>query len=1071
MEDVSLETLYSEYIFDGCFSLLLHIFSNESSRSGQLMKDESSETHSILNFSVKLLESLSQVQPLHENVDTYIAMMLNIPGSNDYKDEIITMKRARPINGTESKKPSSSEQRSQERIPFRQMRDYNDKQNIQIIVDHIVGHLEADDIIDKMVKFLQGSDIKSQKEDAIFVLKILRRYIEIRFARNLDSNLHSMWEDISCAYPKEVETIQEKYRGLGLTKILYKLLLQDDFEMFKEAISLSIIYVYGGNNKIQNEFYESFTADEESEVLSNLNDRLSMYFNIFKIQEARRIHYLHTDCQADYTQPAEKKEENQMFLLILTFLQALCESQFIEMQVFLREHKLPDHSSQRSFNVLGFLRDSTAVYCKVLNKYNLVVGYKLLDLVTELVQGDVDENISIFLSQTLVYDLCKVLTDYNTNRFTVLGEVFNRDYQTFNSKIIMLFKIILESCDERNRNVLRKHLDVRGLIEIYKSSMIRFSRHFGDLTGGGSEKVDFISDSFFASGFDNSDLDDALNIYILLRCLWNDVSDEEFDEKLLEFLKDIGSSTQDESLEYNALILTRRFLYDLEIVIKKEKKTLIRVWFPLKPALQISSGQMTLGFFAAYCKYSAINNVSELLEHSQHLITLFKVNHQTKNLVGLLFKFYYFVTWIYNYPVILAMNIVNIATYKLENETIYQDSYNRKQVRNMNIAQIVLLCFSLISYWRGFKDSNVSTNWEKYVEKNTMKMKCLAAYIKCKLDSRRCSDLTKYECFAVIKLKGVDSEEFRLIREHALTFKGLKLWLMITNAWFSIKSWEIISQLSFIAIAIGSLFHPLVAMLQLYYIASGSETVEQITKAVFKNPGQLIWTLILLIFATAIYSTIGFFFLNDTFVNSNDNNRLCETAFACFINVLNFGIRSGGGIGDVIQPIPYEGHNTASFFWMAIFNLSFYVIVIILLLSIIFGMIIDTFGEIRDENIKMRNNRRNICSVCGLERAEIEKYADFEQHRAIEHSKWTYVFYVAYLLDKQKNDKNSMTEIENYVMNMYRTKNDDWIPVGRSLTLERAHKKEKVNKESEIDVLTKKIDSLMKNKAQNEMDE
>ena len=1099
LEDVPLETLYSNYIFDGCFSLLLHILNKESDRYGPSIRYEDNKTCSVLNFTVKILESLNKVQPLHKNVDTYLAMMLDIPGSNSYTDEILKIRDARLANRVELKKLSSSERHFGGHMPLTKVNrldeEYNNEQKLQVIVDHIAGHDKADDIIGKMIEFLEESDIKSQKQDIIFVLKILRKYIATRFTGDLDKNAHFMWKDINCIHPKEVETIQEKYRSLGLTKILYRLFLQDDFEVFKEVMSLSIVYVYGGNDKVQSEFYESFTADEESEVLSKLNKRLSMYFNMFKTQEDKGMHNLFAQCQTTqsgffhldvnasdgekiswYTQLAENKEETQVFLLMITFFQALCEKQFIEMQTFLREHRFPDYSHQRSFSFLGFLRDSTSTYCRVLNKHNLAVGYKLLDLVTELVQGDADENISVFLSHTLVYDLCKALTDYSTEQFASLKgftKLDDKNLRIFKTKIITLFKIILESCNEHNRNVLREHLDIKGLIEIYKNSMFRLpfksrAESIEDYHGLSFVKV---LDEISASGVDKFDLDNSLNIYMTLRYLWNDLSDAEFDEKLLEVLKDTEYSAQDEHLKAVLLSYPPNLLYNIEIVIKRKTKTLIRVWFPLKSELQMNPLEMMYGFLGKFITYIRINNISKLLEHSKDLITLFKINHKTKKGgVGMLFRMLYFITLAYNYPVILAINIVNIATYKLVDTTVFQDPYHRKQVRNMNIAQVVLAFFTLIFYWKSFKNANVLTNWEKYVEKNNRTMKSFPTHIKRKLDSRRYSDLTKDECYTVVKLKGADSEEFQLIKEHSLTFKRFRRWFWITNVWFAIKSSEIISRLIFLAIAIGSLFHPLVAMLQLFYIVSKSATVQQISKAVFKNSNQLIWTLALLLFATATYSTIGFFFLNDIFVDTNDNNsRFCDTAFACFINVLNFGIRSGGGIGDVIQPIQYEGNNTGSFFWMAMFNLSFYVLVIILLLSIIFGMIIDAFGEIRDDNTKTVYNMGNVCAVCGLERAEFEKYTDFGQHRKVDHNIWSYVFYIAYLLDKQKNDKNSLTEIENYVLDMYRTKNDDWLPIGRSITLERAYEKEKVDKESEIDVLTKKIDdiaSMLKDKGQ-----
>lgn len=63
-----------------------------------------------------------------------------------------------------------------------------------------------------------------------------------------------------------------------------------------------------------------------------------------------------------------------------------------------------------------------------------------------------------------------------------------------------------------------------------------------------------------------------------------------------------------------------------------------------------------------------------------------------------------------------------------------------------------------------------------------------------------------------------------------------------------------------------------------------------------------------------IYSCIGFFYLQDTFVDFNINKfeaespeeNFCNTMLQCFIQTMNLGLRNGGGIGDSTLPIAYE---------------------------------------------------------------------------------------------------------------------------------------------------------------------
>ena len=104
-----------------------------------------------------------------------------------------------------------------------------------------------------------------------------------------------------------------------------------------------------------------------------------------------------------------------------------------------------------------------------------------------------------------------------------------------------------------------------------------------------------------------------------------------------------------------------------------------------------------------------------------------------------------------------------------------------------------------------------------------------------------------------------------------------------------------------------------------------------------------------------IYAMIAFY---DPIVHSTINNNqmgipLCIDAFNCFLFAVNMGLRAGGGVGDVAdQPSPFHLDTfTARFFY----DLTFFILIIIIWLNIIFGIIIDTFAELRDEKTRKGN--------------------------------------------------------------------------------------------------------------------
>jgi hypothetical protein len=57
-----------------------------------------------------------------------------------------------------------------------------------------------------------------------------------------------------------------------------------------------------------------------------------------------------------------------------------------------------------------------------------------------------------------------------------------------------------------------------------------------------------------------------------------------------------------------------------------------------------------------------------------------------------------------------------------------------------------------------------------------------------------------------------------------------------------------------------------------------------------------------------IFSAFGFIFISDNFFDEDVNapllNRkgdsVCQTMLHCFLSVINYGIRGGGGIGDIL---------------------------------------------------------------------------------------------------------------------------------------------------------------------------
>jgi len=139
---------------------------------------------------------------------------------------------------------------------------------------------------------------------------------------------------------------------------------------------------------------------------------------------------------------------------------------------------------------------------------------------------------------------------------------------------------------------------------------------------------------------------------------------------------------------------------------------------------------------------------------------------------------------------------------------------------------------------------------------------------------------------------------------------------------------------------------------------------------------------------------------------------------------INLGLRNGGGIGDSMQLMELSD---PKFFWKLIFDLSYFMLINIVSLNIIFGIIIDTFAELRDSQNTRDVDYTNVCFICGHERDVFEKEGiSFDKHVKFEHNPVTYVYFLVYLKEKPKDEFDGNEE---YVYNQYKSNKTNWFPI------------------------------------------
>ena len=103
------------------------------------------------------------------------------------------------------------------------------------------------------------------------------------------------------------------------------------------------------------------------------------------------------------------------------------------------------------------------------------------------------------------------------------------------------------------------------------------------------------------------------------------------------------------------------------------------------------------------------------------------------------------------------------------------------------------------------------------------------------------------------------------------------------------------------------------------------------------------------------------------------------------------------------------------------YDLSFYIVLIVITLNLIFGVIIDTFSDLRTEKNDKEDVLKNTCFICGLERGRFDvgdfmcnrnvvyisrlqnKATTFEEHNLNEHNLWHYLYFIVFLQASERH--------------------------------------------------------------------
>ena len=202
--------------------------------------------------------------------------------------------------------------------------------------------------------------------------------------------------------------------------------------------------------------------------------------------------------------------------------------------------------------------------------------------------------------------------------------------------------------------------------------------------------------------------------------------------------------------------------------------------------------------------------------------------------------------------------------------------------------------------------------------------------------------------------------------------------------------------------------------LQLVSFGRFVKTARIIFQIFYERIFDLLNMVVLLIITTYVISNFGFFFMQTTMTieltgtydiyGTKLQENGCQDLSQCFISFFNIGVRSGGGVGEAITT-SYPWSDISYYFQRYFLEVLFFIIINLLLLNMINGIIITPFGEQRQKDEQIQDDKDFRCFICSLNSQFLQqKLIQFDDHQLNSHSVKTYLEYMIYLNDREIKD-------------------------------------------------------------------
>jgi len=141
-------------------------------------------------------------------------------------------------------------------------------------------------------------------------------------------------------------------------------------------------------------------------------------------------------------------------------------------------------------------------------------------------------------------------------------------------------------------------------------------------------------------------------------------------------------------------------------------------------------------------------------------------------------------------------------------------------------------------------------------------------------------------------------------------------------------------------------------------------------------------------------------------------------------------MRLGGGIGDAFR-------HTYGKRWLM--DTMYFFAIIICVFNLVAGVVITTFGKLREEKNERTRDTEEVCFICGIDKQVFDRSANdpngFKIHIRDDHNMWNYICFIFYIWEQDKDDDDGL---EYYVRAKIEATDIEWLPMNKAMRLEQA---------------------------------